>query len=66
MKLHYFSLANLLAHNNTSKICYWGQISLQSVAINTVYLTPLGVTFILLAMVCLKNKVGIEDELRTI
>ena len=48
-KLHSILIvANLLAHNNKSQICYCGQISLQSA---TVFLTPLGVTFILLAMV---------------
>ena len=44
------AVANLLAHNNKSQICYCGQISLQSAA---VFLTPLGVTLILLAMVSL-------------
>ena len=41
-------------HNNKSQICYCGQISLQSAAVNCSFydnLTPLGVTFILLAMV---------------
>ena len=33
------AVANLLAHNNRSQICYCGQISLQSTA---VFLTPLG------------------------
>ena len=49
-----FNLANLLAHNNKSQICYCGQISLQSAAVNYSFsdnLTPLGVPFILLAMV---------------
>ena len=47
-KLHsILAVANLLAHNNKSQICYCGQISLQIAA---VFLTPLGVTFILLAM----------------
>ena len=32
------AVANLLAHNNKSQICYCGQISLQSAA---VFLTPL-------------------------
>ena len=45
-KLHLIlAVANLLAHNNITQICYCGQISLQSAA---VFLTPLGVTFILL------------------
>ena len=46
------AVANLLAHNNISQICYCGQISLQSAAVNCSFsdnLTPLGVTFILLA-----------------
>ena len=54
-KLHSSSaVANLLAHNNKSQICYCGQISLQSAAVNCSFsnnLTPLGVTFILLEMV---------------
>ena len=34
-KLHsIFSVTNLLAHNNKSQICYCGQISLQSAAVN--------------------------------
>ena len=34
-KLHsILAVANLLAHNNTSQICYCGQISLQSAAVN--------------------------------
>ena len=48
------AVANLLAHNNTSKICYCGQISLQSAAVNSTFsdnLAPWGVPFILLAMV---------------
>ena len=48
------AVANLLAHNNKSQICYWGQISLQSAAVNYSFsdnLAPFGVTFILLAMV---------------
>ena len=54
-KLHsMLAVANLLAHNNKSQICYCGQISLQSAAVNKGFsdnLTFLGVTFILLAMV---------------
>ena len=54
-KLHsILAVANLLAHNDTSKICCCGQISLQSAAVNCSFcdnLTHLGVTFILLAMV---------------
>ena len=48
------TVANLLAHNNMGQICYWGQISVQSAAVNYSFsdnLTPLGVTFIWLAMV---------------
>ena len=48
------AVANLLAHNNISQICYCGQISLQSAAVDCSFsdnLTPLGVTFILLATV---------------
>ena len=52
-KLHsILAVANLLDHNNKSQICYCGQISLQSAAVNCSFsdnLTPLGVTFILLA-----------------
>ena len=34
-KLHsILAVANLLAHNNKSQICYCGQISLQSAAVN--------------------------------
>ena len=47
------SVANLLAHNSTIQIYYCSQISLQSAAFNCSFsgnLTPLGVTFILLAM----------------
>ena len=34
-KLHsILAVANLLAHNNKSQICYWSQISLQIVAVN--------------------------------
>ena len=54
-KLHsILAVANLLAHNNKSQICYCGQISLQSAAVNCSFsdnLTPLGVTFILRSMV---------------
>ena len=53
-KLHsILAVANLLAHNNKSQICYCGQISLQSASVNYSFydnLTPLGVPFILLAM----------------
>ena len=54
LKLHsILAVANLLAHNNESQICYCGQILLQSAAVNCSFLTPLGVTFILLAIVAL-------------
>ena len=46
-KLHsILAVANLLAHNNKSQICYCGQILLQSVAVNCSFsdnLTTLGV-----------------------
>ena len=48
------AVANLLAHNNISQICYCDQISLQSAAVNCSFsdnLTHFGVTFILLLMV---------------
>ena len=55
-KLHsILAVANLLAHNNKSQICYCGQISLQSAAVNSSFsdiLTPSGVTFILLVNPC--------------
>ena len=45
-KLHWIlAVANLLAHNDISQICYGGQISLQSAAVNcsfSEYLTPFG------------------------
>ena len=54
-KLHsILTVANLLAHNNISQICYCGQISFQSAAVNCIFsdnLTSLGVTFILLVLV---------------
>ena len=58
-KLHsILAVANLLAHNKISQICYCGQISLQNAAFNCSFsnnLTPLGVTFILLVMVPFLN-----------
>ena len=48
------AVPNLLAHNNINQICYCGQISLKSVAAKCSFsdnLPPLGVSFILLAMV---------------
>ena len=48
------AMANLLAHNNISQICYCSQDSLQKDTVNCSFsdnLTPLGETFILLAMV---------------
>ena len=48
-KLHsILAVANLLAHNNKSQICYCSQISLQSAAVNCNF--SLGVTFILQAI----------------
>ena len=39
-KLHsILAVANLLAHNNKIRICYCGQISLQSAAVNCSFLT---------------------------
>ena len=61
-KLHsILAVANLLAHNNKSQVCYCGQISLQSAA---VFLTPLGVIFILLVIV-IKNAQhrNLDDQL---
>ena len=49
-----FNLSNFLDHSIISQICYCCQISLQSAAIDCSFsdnLTPLGVSFILLAMV---------------
>ena len=47
------TVVNLLAHNNISQICYCGQISIQSAAVNCCFsdnLTPLRVTLFLLAI----------------
>ena len=42
-KLHsILAVANLLAHNNISQICYCGQISLQSAAVNCSFSDTLG------------------------
>ena len=52
--LDFTRIANLLAHNNISQICYCGQFSLQRAAVDCssiVNLTHLRVTFILLVMV---------------
>ena len=64
--LSILAVANLLAHNNISQICYCSQIPLQSAAVNCSFsdnLTPFWVIFILLAMVhesiaifCFNNK----------
>ena len=44
-KLHsIFDEANLLAHNNKSQICYCGQISLQSTAVNCSFSATFGGT----------------------
>ena len=48
------AVVNLLANNNKSQICYCGQILFRSATVNCSFsdnLTPLGVSFILLAMV---------------
>ena len=52
-KLHsILAVANLLAHNNISQIYYCGQISLAAVNCSfSDQLTPVGVPFLLLAMV---------------
>ena len=47
----FLAVANLLAHNNKSQICYCGRISLQGAAVNYSFSDSLGVTFILLVMV---------------
>ena len=52
-----------LAHNNINEICYCGQISLQSAAVNCIFsdnLTSLGVTLILLAIAPFHNTWGEE------
>ena len=57
------TVANLLAYNNISQICYCGQISLQSAAVNCIFSdnqTPSGVTYILLAMIPLRWFFSIE------
>ena len=63
IKLHpILAVANLLAHNNKSHICYCGQISLQSAAVICTFSDNLttfeggggGVTYILLAVVHIK------------
>ena len=42
-KLHsILAVANLLAHNNKSQICYCGQISLRSVAVNCTFSDTFG------------------------
>ena len=53
------AITNLLADNDITQICYCAQISLQNAAGNCSFsdnLTPLGIIFILLAMVdCINN-----------
>ena len=55
LKVHsILAVANLIAHNNMNQICYCGQILLQSAAVKCSFsdnLAPMGVTFILLAVV---------------
>ena len=61
------AVANLLAHNDISQICYCGQISLQSAAVNWSFsddLISLGVTSILLAMVHEMFKNTTEDNIK--
>ena len=44
-KLHsILAVANLLAHNNKSQICYCGQVSLQSAAVNCSFCDTFGGT----------------------
>ena len=59
------TVENLLANNNISQICYCGQISLQSAAVNCSFsnkLTPFGVASILLAMVHDENNQPTDVE----
>ena len=51
-KLHsILAVANLLARNNMSQICYCGTNNYRVLKLTAVYLTPLGVTFVLLVRV---------------
>ena len=50
-KLHsILAVANLLAHDNISQICYCSQIHYKDQQLTAVLLTTMGVLFILLAM----------------
>ena len=65
-KVFTLAVANLLAHKNKSQICYCDQISLQSAAFNCSFtdnLTPLGVSFILLAIVRFFIKKSLEYKI---
>ena len=72
-KLHpILAVANLLAHNNKSQICYCGQISLQSAAVNCsfsdtfggiIYFAGDGTSLsesILSITICLNNQMGFK------
>ena len=67
-KLHsILAVAIYLSINNISQICYIGQISLQSAAVNCRFsynLTPFGVTFILLVTVF--AKVSLTKGIKTL
>ena len=66
-KLHsILAVANLPAHNNKIQICYCGQISLQSAAVNCSFsddLAPLGVPFILLVMSFYTNRLTSNHDI---
>ena len=65
-KLHsILALANSLALNNISQICYYGKISLQSVTVKCSFsdnLKHLGVTFILLVIVHLYLRIELFEH----
>ena len=66
-KLHsILAVANLLAPNNISQICYCGQISSQSASFNNSFssnLTPMGVPFILLVIVLFSLLLSFVDSI---
>ena len=70
-KLHsMLAVANLLAHNNISQICYCGQISFVSAAVNCSFtdnLTPLGSTIYFAgngSYTCVCIYIGSETEMK--